>query len=275
STPVIQDGEFKYYLAIIAGQKLVFCVCRDITERKRAEEALRRIEQEKIAILDSMSEIVVFQDMEHRLIWANKAAGESVNLTHEQLAGRYCYEVWHQRNEPCVGCPITKAIETDHPHQAEMTTPDGRVWFVGGYPVRDANGDIMGIVESALDITERKQAEEQTKQLQEYLQLQINRMPIGLIVWDTEFHVQTWNPATERIFGFTAKEALGKHPYDLIVPKETQPHVDDIWRRLLAGDMTAYSINENITKDGRTLICEWSNTPLKEADGIVVGVLSM
>jgi len=120
----------------------------------------------------------------------------------------------------------------------------------------------------------RKRVEEQTKQLQEYLQLQFDRMPIGAITWDTKFQVQSWNPAAERIFGFTAKEALGKHAYDLVVPKEAQSQVDDIWRRLLKGDQTAHNTNENITQDGRTIICQWSNTPLREADGTVVGVLS-
>jgi PAS domain S-box-containing protein len=137
-----------------------------------------------------------------------------------------------------------------------------------------ANDLAYGIM-ALRSIAKRKQAEEQIKQLQEYLQLQIERMPIGLIVWDTEFHVQSWNPADEKIFGFTAGEALGKHPYDLIVPEEVQPYVDDIWHRLLEGDATAHSVNENITKDGRTIICEWSNTPLKKADGTVMGVLSM
>ena len=120
----------------------------------------------------------------------------------------------------------------------------------------------------------RKRVEEQTKQLQEYLQLQFDRMPIGAITWDTKFQVQSWNPAAERIFGFTAKEALGKHAYDLVVPKEAQSQVDDTWRRLLKGDQTAHNTNENITQDGRTIICQWSNTPLREADGTVVGVLS-
>jgi len=124
-------------------------------------------------------------------------------------------------------------------------------------------------------IEAKEEAEEKTKELQEYLQLQINRMPIGLIVWDKEFRVKTWNPAATEIFGFTEKEALGKHPYDLIVPKKSQPIVDKIWRRLLKGDKTAHSVNENTTKDGRTIICSWSNTPLKKEDGTVIGVLSM
>jgi len=121
----------------------------------------------------------------------------------------------------------------------------------------------------------REAAETKTKQLQKHLELQIERMPIGLVFWDLEFQVQSWNPAAENIFGFTAQEALGNHPYDLIVPKEAQPHVDDIWRKLLEGDTTAHSVNENMTKDGRTIICEWSNTPFKKADGTVAGILSM
>ncbi|MBI4188865.1 MAG: PAS domain S-box protein, partial [Chloroflexi bacterium] len=113
------------------------------------------------------------------------------------------------------------------------------------------------------------------RQTQEHLQLQVERMPIGLIVWDTNFRVQSWNPAAESIFGFSCEEALEKHPYDLIVPKGAQPQVDDVWRRLLEGDMTARSINENTTKDGRTIICNWLNTPLRGDDGQVLGVLSM
>ena len=125
------------------------------------------------------------------------------------------------------------------------------------------------------DVTERKKTEEQVRQIQGYLQLLVNRMPIALIVWDTEFHVKTWNPSAARMFGFSEEEALGKHPYDLIVPRQAQPHIDEIWRRLMEGDETAHSVNENTTKDGRTIICDWTNTPLKRDDGTVIGVLSM
>ena len=133
---------------------------RDITERKQAEEALRKIEQEKLAILNSMSEIVAYQDTEHRILWTNKAAAESVALSIEQLVGRHCYEIWPQSNKPCVGCPVAKAREAGKPQEAEMTTPDGGVWFVRGYPVRDADENLVGVVEVTLDITERKRAEQ-------------------------------------------------------------------------------------------------------------------
>ncbi len=122
---------------------------------------------------------------------------------------------------------------------------------------------------------QRKQVADALQKSEALLQLQLNRMPIGCIVWDTEFRVKSWNPAAEKIFGFRDCEAFGKHPYDLIVPRSAQPHVDGIWRRLLDGDATAHSVNENLTKDGRTIICDWTNTPLREEDGTVIGVLSM
>lgn len=123
--------------------------------------------------------------------------------------------------------------------------------------------------------SKRQKTYEQIKELQELLQLQFDRMPIGCITLDLAFHVQTWNPAAERIFGFTAKELTGKHPYDFIVPPKVQPHVDHVWRQLMEGNATVQSINRNITKDGCTIICDWLNSLLRRRDGTIFGVLSM
>jgi PAS domain S-box-containing protein/diguanylate cyclase (GGDEF)-like protein len=116
---------------------------------------------------------------------------------------------------------------------------------------------------------------EQTKQLQDRLQLQLDCMPIGCIVNDANLCVTEWNPAAEKIFGFTKEEVLGKDPCELITPPTVRLQVNEIYRRLAAGEITVYSVNENLTKDGRTITCEWYNTPLKELDGTVVGMLSM
>lgn len=116
---------------------------------------------------------------------------------------------------------------------------------------------------------------EQSKQLQERLQLQIDCMPVGCIVNDAQLCVTDWNPAAEKIFGYTKAEVLGKDACDLITSPSVCQQVRRIFRQLEAGEKTVYSINENKTKDGRTLICEWYNTPLKKADGTVIGMLSM
>jgi PAS domain S-box-containing protein len=100
-------------------------------------------------------------------------------------------------------------------------------------------------------------------------------MPLAYIVWDTDFKVMEWNSAAERVFGWEANEAIGKHSYELIVPADAQPHVDKVWSKLLEGDESSYSLNANYRKDGKTITCEWFNAPLRDASGNVMGVLSM
>lgn len=107
------------------------------------------------------------------------------------------------------------------------------------------------------------------------LRFNIDRMPIGYIVWDEEFAVHEWNPAAEKIFGWSADEARGKHAYELVVPEESKSVVDKVWQNLMQGDDSSISINANITKDGRQLVCSWYNTPLRDSAGDVSGALSM
>ncbi len=133
---------------------------RDVTARKEAENALQKAEQEKEKILDSLAELVAYQDRDMRILWANRAACESVNLTREQTIGRHCYELWGERQGPCPNCPVARAMETGITEQGERMASDGRAWFIQASPVRDDDGNITGAVEITLDITERKHAGE-------------------------------------------------------------------------------------------------------------------
>lgn len=116
---------------------------------------------------------------------------------------------------------------------------------------------------------------EQSEQLQQRLQLQMEQMPIACIVNDGEFRTIDWNPAAEKIFGFSKEEVLGINVSELITPEDVRPQLVHIFQQLVAGETTVYNVNENFTKDGRTITCEWYNTPLKKADGTVVGMLAM
>jgi len=111
-------------------------------------------------ILDGMAELVAFHDTRHRIIWANRAAAESGNLTKEEFVGRYCYEIWHNRTEPCPDCPVTKALKTGQMQEGEVTGPDGRVWLIKGYPVFDKDGNVSNMIEVTMEITDRKHAEQ-------------------------------------------------------------------------------------------------------------------
>ena len=102
-----------------------------------------------------------------------------------------------------------------------------------------------------------------------------NSMRHGYIVWDSKFRVQGWNAAAEMIFGWSAKEARGKHAHKLIVPPDMQPSANEMWEQLLRDGESTSSVKKNISRDGKQLICEWYNTPLRNAAGKIVGVLTM
>ena len=106
------------------------------------------------------------------------------------------------------------------------------------------------------------------------LQFQVDRMPLAYIAWDREFRITEWNTAAERIFGWSATEVKGRHGY-LLVPPHFHPQLDGVWSGFLEGDETSYSLNENIDKDGKHLLCEWFNTSVRDDSGQVTEVLSM
>ncbi len=191
----------------------------NITERKVAEEELKQSEREKALILGSVSELVTYQDRQLRVIWANQAAGESVGSSPEQLAGRHCFEIWQQRSEPCVDCPVAKVLETGQSHQGEKTSPDGRVWLVRGYPARDEEGNVIGAVEITRDITERKHAEEALRDSETLLRTVINATKEAMVSIDQDGLVTLFNPAAEEMFGRKRKEMIGQ-PLDCLLPEE-------------------------------------------------------
>lgn len=107
------------------------------------------------------------------------------------------------------------------------------------------------------------------------LKLQFDHMPVGCIVWGRDFVVQSWNPAAERIFGYRAVEATGRSAYDLMVPKDAEADVKAVWQKIVGGDKAVYSLNNNSTKSGAQITCEWINAPFSDSEGNVCGAVSM
>lgn len=141
--------------------------------------------------------------------------------------------------------------------------------------LRDSQRGALNLLEDA--VAAREQAERASGELRESeqgLRLQRDRMPIGCIVHDDKGCITQVNPSAERILGYSEAELKGLHASHL-VPESARPGLEDILRRLMEGDMTAHSINENRTKDGRIIVCEWTNTPLRDRKGAFTGFLSM
>jgi PAS domain S-box-containing protein len=154
-------------------------LCQEITERKKAEEALREAEREKSLILDNANEIIAFHDTDNNLIWANKAYLDATGLPLSELKGRKCYCCW-RLDRRCEHCPVVTAIQTGEPQESELT-PENQShwpveqgsWLVKAAPVRDSSGNIVGAIEVAHDITERKRAEAALRDLTATLESEV------------------------------------------------------------------------------------------------------
>jgi len=149
--------------------KFAQIIAYDITERKKMEQALRESERQKELILNASSEMVAYYDLDLKVIWANRVSAESVGEAAGDLTGRNCYQIWHQRDEPCEGCPVLRARDTGKAHETVLQTPDGRYFYLRGYPVFNEDGEIAALVEFGQDITERRRSEQEQKRLQDQL----------------------------------------------------------------------------------------------------------
>ncbi|HIJ66877.1 MAG TPA: PAS domain S-box protein [Planctomycetes bacterium] len=175
---------------------------------KLAEKEIRKSESDKSLILGSLLELITYQDRSLRILWANKAAGDSVGLAPEDLIGRYCYEIWHGRKKPCSNCPVAKSIETGRSQEAEMTSPDGRIWYIRGCPVLNEQGEPVGAVEVTLEITQRKRAQEELKAKNLAIESSINAFTISNSCGKTLYV----NPAFIRMWGYEEPaEVIGKN----------------------------------------------------------------
>lgn len=181
----------------------------NLKERVRVEKTLKQAEQTKALILDNMSEYVVYQDLEHRIIWANRAAAESIGLAPEHLVGRLCDELWHQHTQKCADCPVRQAWKTGQPQEAEITLPGGRVGLMRACPVRDGEGELAGVVEVVLEITQRRRMEEALRQSEERYRQIFAHSPLGILHFDPNGVIVDCNDKLAEIMGSSREALLG------------------------------------------------------------------
>lgn len=124
------------------------------------------------------------------------------------------------------------------------------------------------------DVTSRKKNEDAFHLSKQKLDLHFIQTPLAVIEWDLEFKVRSWNPAAEKIFGYTEKEAIGKS-FSIILTDEDKRQVQDILDMLVKQKGGERSRNKNITKKGEILFCDWYNTPVIDNEGNTIAIFSL
>jgi len=149
---------------------------RDISERKQAEEKIKRAAQEWRTTFDSITDMVSIHDKNFKILRVNKALAKALKTEPKELIGKTCYELFHGTKQPCPNCPHTWTLKTKKSATLELFEPHLGVHLgISTSPVFDETGEVISSVHIAKDITERKLAEEKLKEanekLKEYNQL--------------------------------------------------------------------------------------------------------
>jgi diguanylate cyclase (GGDEF)-like protein/PAS domain S-box-containing protein len=107
------------------------------------------------------------------------------------------------------------------------------------------------------------------------LRMHFESTPLAVVEWDRRSHVTAWNPAAEAIFGFPAYEVLGKPIAPILTTPAEREDMESMCRELLESGEGNKTTLVNVARNGRTIHCEWYNTPLVDAQGNVTGFASL
>ena len=290
ATPVRIRGEQFGALSLCAAEpqamdrevlELVEELASDIGLALQAFEDRRRLREseEKLrAFFDGGLIGILFGDVHGNILDANDALLRLVGYSREDLrAGRLRWtDITPPEYLPLDTARIAEAQARGActPYEKEYIRKDGsRVWVLVGYVLFGERRELSAAF--ILDITEQRRAEAERDALLERLRLQFERLPIPFLLTSPDLTILEWNPAAERVFGFTREEAVGRSPFGLITPESLRPRLQPFMAALAEGDRTIDLVNENVTKDGRAIECQWHDTPLRGADGALIGFMAM
>ncbi len=243
------------------------------------------------ASLEHVPVSIALHDTQNNIVWANKCYRESTGLSLHEIEGRKCYVAWGLE-KACRNCPAKKAIENGGACEAELTPqnqdhwPESQgSWLAKATPVRNEQGDIIGAIEVAYDITERKLAQDSLKNAFADLEKQVAERTAGLkkandqlknevaerkqaeaklkkseeryrelvenansiiLRMDPEGTVTFFNEFAQRFFGFSEDEIVGRNTVGTIVP-ETEMTGRDLTAMIrdIGKNPDRYSNNEN------------------------------
>lgn len=238
----IYDVEISTNASWFKGQKLIFCICRDITDRKQAEEIINEERKRLNFVMEVTHTHVNILDKDFNLRYVDPAW----QRIYGDPKGRKCYEYFKDRYKKCEDCGVPKAFETNRVVVYEEFLPkENRIIEVHTIPIQNEEGEWLA-AEFNIDITKRKQAEEELKISQERtsnLNTLLNAIlesPQDMVVFalDTNCCYTAFTKAhklvMKKLWGVNIKE--GDNMLDYISLAEDRNKAHDNFKRCLSGE---------------------------------------
>ena len=264
---VLRDEEGQTIASLSSGE--------DITERKRAEEALRESEKRLRTVLDAVQTGIVLIDAEtHAIAHANRVAIEMIGASKEQIIGSLCHAYICPSQEG--RCPITDLGQTADSSDCILLKADGEIVPILKTVTSITLDGRQQLLESFVDITERVQAEEALAKQHNLLRTLIDNLPDYVFTKDTESRFIITNAAHLRVLGAkTLEEVVGKTDFDFFSRELAEQYY--------AAEQEVFRLNQTLTDleeftIGPDMRGQWlltTKVPLRDSDGSPVGLVGI
>jgi PAS domain S-box-containing protein len=252
----------------VDGTIVHLAITHDITERKHAERAALLLS----AIVDSSDDAIISKDLDGVITSWNKSAERLFGYTAAEAIGHTVSDLLIPEDRQHEESDILKRLrrgERVDPFETVRRRKDGSRLDISLTisPVRNAAGVIIGASKIARDISERKHIDHAALLLSAI----VDSSDDAIISKDLNGVITSWNKSAERLFGYTAAEAIGKTVASLLIPEDRQNEEPDILARLRKGERVDHFETVRQRKDGSRLDISLTISPVRDARGAIIG----
>jgi PAS domain S-box-containing protein len=252
----------------------------DITQRKQAEEALQESEEKYRELVEGTDDLITRVDKDGKFIFVNYMSYKVFGLAPKDCVGKSAFDFIYPDDKERTRKWFDDVIamhRTSGTSENRQVSQNGEIHYMlwTSNFLYDPYGNLIGVNGIARDITKKKQAEEALRESEERFRNVYDTAPLAFVVWDINTHVIDWNKKAKELFGWTKEEVIGNNFFDFLIPEKYRPHVEDVVDSLMKGELLSHSINDNLTKEGKIIICEWNNSALHDTDGNIIGAISL
>jgi len=248
--------------ATIAGEPRILAFARDITEAKRAEEAMRASEEQYRAVFNASADALTLRDADFRIVDVNPALHAMTGFAREEVIGSNRMLFTPREDEAAARALFDRELRGEATqYEMEAVRKDGTRFAleVRGLPVQYRGQPHVLVI--ARDITERKRAEEAVHASEAQYRAIFNASADALVLWNSELKRVDVNPAYERLYGFAREEVLNA-TYPDHLPLEYVERRRELVRRTLAGEPCQAEL-EAIRKNGDRFHIEVRTIPIQ------------